>query len=146
MDHLVLVDDEAKELDRLVARHKTIIIRTADEAMTPFREVAEGEELYFISTGRPGVVLGKARVKSVLYAEHLDPEECIDLINRFLMEMMLTEKQLFRCEGKPFVSLIRVEDVTRIEPFQILDKVAESMGNWKPVEDIKSVRKNIVVM
>jgi hypothetical protein len=146
MDHLVIVDDEAKELDRLVAKHKTIIIRTADEAKTPFREVTEGEVLYFISTARPGVVLGKARVKSVLYAEHLDPEECIDMINRFLMEMMLTEKQLFRCEGKPFVSLIRVEEVTRVEPFQILDNITESMGDWKPVENIKSVQKNILIM
>ena len=80
MDHLVLVDDDAKEIDRLIAGHKTVIIRTAEKEETPFREVEEKDRLYFISSARPAVVLASATVKNVLFRENLEPDECTELI------------------------------------------------------------------
>ena len=72
MDHLVCVDTEAKELERLLAGHKTIIIRGSDEKTTPYGKVSEGDTLYFIATGRDGVVRAKASVKNVLNSQKLD--------------------------------------------------------------------------
>jgi hypothetical protein len=145
MDHLVCVDTEAKELERLLAGHKTIIIRGSDEKTTPYGEVSEGDTLYFITTKREGVVRAKASVKSVLNSQKLDEKDSIDLINRHLMELMLTEKQLDRYYGKPHLVFIRIGDVTRIQPLMIEFSVIEKMTDWLVIDDIDKIRRRILM-
>jgi hypothetical protein len=140
MDHIVYLDSDAKELERLIAGHKTIIIRAAKEKRTPYGEVSEGDRLYFITTGRPGAVQARAKVKSVLNCSDLTETESNDLINKYLMEMMLVEKQLNDCAGKPYLVLVRVENVERISPFMVDDDVLENQEDWFVVDDIDQVK------
>jgi hypothetical protein len=108
MDHLVRVDSNAKELERILAGHKTIIIRGSDEKRTPYGEVSEGDTLYFIASGREGAVRAKASVRSVLNSQKLDEKESVGFINRHLMELMMTEEQLELCYGKPYLTLVNL--------------------------------------
>jgi len=141
MDHVVYVDSDAKELDRLVEGHKTIIIRASTGKRTPHGEVKEGDTLYFITTGRPGAVQAKAKVKNVLNSEELTEQESNEMINRYLMEMMLVDKQLRDCAGKPYLILVRVEEVERIDPFMINDKILDEEDDWYVVSDIDELKK-----
>jgi len=145
MDHLVCVDTEAKELERLLAGHKTIIIRGSDEKTTPYGEVSEGDTLYFIATGRDGVVRAKAFVKNVLNSQKLDEKESMELINRHLMELMLTEKQLDRYYNKPYLVLVRISGVSRLQPFMIELGISEKMVDWLVIEDIDKIRRQILM-
>jgi len=145
MDHLVCVDTEAKELERLLAGHKTIIIRGSDEKTTPYGKVSEGDTLYFIATGRDGVVRAKASVKNVLNSQKLDEKESMELINKHLMELMLTEKQLDRYYGKPYLVLVRISCVTRLQPFMIEFGIKEKMTDWLVIEDIDKIRRQILM-
>jgi hypothetical protein len=145
MDHLVCVDTEAKELERLLAGHKTIIIRGSDEKTTPYGEVSQGDTLYFITTKREGVVRAKAPVKSVLNSQKLDEKDSMDLINRHLMELMLTEKQLERYYGKPYLVLVRISGITRIQPFIIEFSIIDKMTDWLVIEDIDKIRRQILM-
>jgi hypothetical protein len=145
MDHLVYVSSEAKELNRLLEGHKTIIIRAGDKKKPPFGEVKEGDRLFFMTTGRPGVVVASAKVKNVLFRENLNEEECTELLNRFLMDLMLSVEQLEECDGKPFISLMRIENVISIEKFQVKDDIVGKMKDWYITEDINTIRENIIV-
>lgn len=143
MDHLVYISSEAKELDRLLDGHKTIIVRATDEEKLPFGRITDGDTLYFMTTGRPGVVQARGEVKNVLFRNNLSREECTELLNRFLMEMMLTEDQLSDCDGCSCVILVRVVNIEKTGPFSIEDSIAEDMEDWYIIEDIKKICKNI---
>ena len=145
MDHLVCVDAEAKELERLLAGHKTIIIRGSDEKTTPYGKVSEGDTLYFITTKREGVVRAKASVKSVLNSQKLDEKESMEMINRHMMELMLTEKQLDRYYGKPYLVLVRISSVTRLQPCMIKFSIIDKMTDWLVIEDIDKIRRQILM-
>lgn len=145
MDHLVYVDSEAKELERLLAGHKTIIIRGFDEPMIPYNEVSEGDNLFFLTTGRKGIVQAKGLVKNVFNTQKLEAKDSVDLINRHLMELMLTEEQLDRYYGKPFITLIRVVDVQRIQPFMIDDSSSQRFTDWFITENINKIKSQILM-
>jgi hypothetical protein len=145
MDHLVCVDTDAKELERLLAGHKTIIIRGSDEKSTPYGEASEGDTLYFITTKKGGVVKAKARVKSVLNSQKLNKKDSMDLINRHLMELMLTEKQLERYYGKTYLVLVRISSVTSIQPFAVELSVIDKMTDWLVIEDIEKIQRQILM-
>lgn len=145
MDHLVRVDSNAKELERILAGHKTIIIRGSDEKRTPYGEVSEGDTLYFIASGREGAVRAKASVKNVLNSQKLDEKESVDLINRHLMELMMTEEQLALCYGKPYLTLIRIDNVSSLEPFMIEFETNRTMKDWMVIEDIDKIRNKILM-
>lgn len=145
MDHLVRVDSNAKELERILAGHKTIIIRGSDEKRTPYGEVSEGDTLYFIASGREWAVRAKASVKNVLNSQKLDEKESVDLINRHLMELMMTEEQLALCYGKPYLTLIRIDNVSSLEPFMIGFDTNRTMKDWLVIEDIDKIRNKILM-
>lgn len=145
MDHLVSVDSEAKELDRLLEGHKTIIIRGFNEPVSPFGKVKEGDNLFFITTNRAGMVQGKAVVKNVLNSEILDEKGSIELINRHLMELMLTENQLNRCYGKPYIMLIRIMNVQRTSLFMLNENSIKSFSDWLIIENIDKIRSEVLM-
>jgi hypothetical protein len=145
MDHLVYVDSEAKELERLLAGHKTIILRGSHEPVAPYNKIFEGDSLFLITTKREGVVQAKALVKNVLNPQKLEVKDSIELINRYLMEMMLTEEQLNRYYGKPYLTFVRVMEVQRIQPFTIDDHAARGFTDWFITENINKIKSQILM-
>ncbi len=146
MEHLVVVSSEAKELDRLLAGHKTIIIRSADDIPEVFGKVSEGDTLYFMTSGKRGMVRARATVKNVLCREGMNREESLELTNRFLMEMMLTEEQLGECEGKSCVMLVRIENTENVPAFSVTDEYITSKEDWFVLENIEDIKKSGLIM
>jgi len=145
MDHLVYVDSEAKELERLLAGHKTIIIRGFDKPVTPYNKVFEGDSLFFLTTKREGVVQARAVAKNVLNTRKLDAKDSKELINRHLMELMLTEEQLNRYYGKPFLTMVRVGEVQRIQPFMVNNRSTHGFTDWFITENINKIKNQILM-
>lgn len=69
MDHVVYVDHNADELEKLVIGEKTIIIRGATGRKLPYGRVNMGDVLYFIKNNGEGVVQAMARVGRVINSE-----------------------------------------------------------------------------
>ena len=81
MDHVVYLDSTAKELDLLLSGKKTMIIRGATGRKMPHGRVYPDDTLYLINNNAEGLILAKARVKSVINSEKNDRRR-IDRVDR----------------------------------------------------------------
>jgi hypothetical protein len=140
MDHVVYLDANANELDLLLSNKKTMIIRGATGRKMPYGRVNQGDILFFINNNAEGVILAKAKVKSVFNSDQMVESESAQLINNHQEKLQLTKRQYERWAGKRYLVLIEVCEVEKVEPFQIDKSNYGNMDDWLPVEDIGKVR------
>lgn len=140
MDHVVYLDAKAQEMETLLSRKKTMIIRGATGRKMPYGRVKSGDLLYFINNNAEGVIKAKAKVKNVINSEKMAKEESIALVEEYQDQLQLTTKQFKRWAGKRYIVLIEVQDVEQLMPFPIDKSDYGNMDDWLLVEDIKSVR------
>lgn len=140
MDHVVYLDSTAKELDLLLSGKKTMIIRGATGRKMPHGRVYPDDTLYLINNNAEGLILSKARVKSVINSEKMTEEESTGLIESHRDQLQLTKKQIERWAGKRYLVLIEISDLEQLEPFRIDKSAYGNMDDWLPVEKIENVR------
>ncbi len=140
MDHVVYLDSTAKELDLLLSGKKTMIIRGATGRKMPHGRVYPDDTLYLINNNAEGLILAKARVKSVINSEKMTEEESTGLIESHRDQLQLTKKQIERWAGKRYLVLIEISDLEQLEPFRIDKSAYGNMDDWLPVEKIENVR------
>jgi hypothetical protein len=140
MDHVVYLDASAQELDLLLSGQKTMIIRGATGRKMPYGRVNRNDILYFINNNAEGLILAKARVKSVFNSDKLAEAESIALVEKHQGKLQLSKKQQARWGGKRYLVLIEVGDVQKVEPFQIDKSDYGNMDDWLPVEQIERVK------
>lgn len=139
MDHIVYLDAKAKELDLLLAGHKTMIIRGATGRKIPYGRVDAGDVLYFINNNAEGLVLGTAKVSNVILSDKLTEEESARVVTENQVDLQLTKQQFDRWAGKRYLVLIGVADVEKTDPFRIDKRGFGNMDDWLPVEQIEMV-------
>ena len=141
MDHVVYLDANAKELELLLSKKKTMIIRGATGRKLPYGRVHQDDVLYFINNNAEGLVRASAKVKSVHNSDKLSEEESAQIVDRYQDKLQLTKKQYDRWAGKRFLVLIEISEVKKVEPFKIDKSNYGNMDDWLPVEQIERVRK-----
>jgi hypothetical protein len=140
MDHVVYLDASAQELDLLLSGQKTMIIRGATGRKMPYGRVNRNDILYFINNNAEGLILAKARVKSVFNSDKLAEAESIALVEKHQGKLQLSKKQQARWGGKRYLVLIEVSSVKKVEPFQIDKSDYGNMDDWLPVQQIERVK------
>lgn len=140
MDHVVYLDSQADELEKLENNEKSMLIRGAAGRKMPYGRVFENDTLYFINNNSEGLIKGRALVNSVFNSEKMTKEDSEALVNKNLQSLNLTEMQKNRWSGKRYLVLIGVKNFERIEPFSIDKSNFGNMDDWLPVGNIKEVR------
>jgi hypothetical protein len=140
MDHVVYVDTDAKEMEKLLNGSKALILRGAAGRKLPYGRVNPGDRLYFICNNGEGKVTASARVRSVLNTDKLDPAQADRVIEKNQERLQFTSQQKKRWSGKRYLVLIEVENVTAVEPFPIDRSQYGTMDDWLPVEEIDRVK------
>jgi hypothetical protein len=140
MDHVVYLDFKAKEMVSFLEGTKKMVIRGATGRKLPYGRVNEGDVLYFINNNAEGVIKSKGIVDFVLNSVKMTKDESIALVEQYQSELTLTNVQIKRWAGKRYLVLIRVKDVTSVEPFEIDKSDYGNMDDWLLVEDIERVR------
>lgn len=141
MDHVVYVDTKARELEKLLAGEKTMIIRGAMGRKLPHGRVHPGDRLFFIQNKGDGMVRASAEVSAVFNSEKLTEEESSALVETNQPKLNLTPDQVKRWSGKRYLVLIEVKDIQPLEPFEIDSTGYGNMDDWLPVEVIERVKK-----
>ena len=106
----------------------------------PHGRVYPDDTLYLINNNAEGLILAKARVKSVINSEKMTEEESTGLIESHRDQLQLTKKQIERWAGKRYLVLIEISDLEQLEPFRIDKSAYGNMDDWLPVEKIENVR------
>jgi hypothetical protein len=136
MDHIVCIDPDAKELDKLLLGTRTMIVRRAKEV--PFGTVNPGDTLYFIYSGGC-LIRARTTVKDLLYSDQLTAKTSASLLQAYQDQMQLTRREMERLVRKQYLVLIAVENTTPIRPFAVDRSNYEGQGDWLPVGDIRKV-------
>jgi hypothetical protein len=140
MDHVVYLDAQANELEKLLSGDKTMLIRGAAGRKMPHGRVNPGDVLYLINNNAEGVIRAQAVVTQVHNSDKLTPEESAQLVETNQQHLQLTDKQQQRWVGKRYLVLITVHEVQEVPAFGIDRSEYGNMDDWLPVGDINTVR------
>lgn len=108
-EHLVYLDNEGKELEKMINGKKSMIIRGAAGKKSPLGGRAkEGDILYFVEKGGNMEVTHRGVLNKVVEKYKMSPEESTVFIKSFDKELNLSEKQKSRWYGKSVLEYMRL--------------------------------------
>lgn len=117
-EHLVYLNKEGKELQKLLAGEKNAIIRGAAGRKSPLGGRAKvGDRVYFVETGGDLLVTHRGMIENVIETEKMTPEESQQFVEQHQSELNLSKKQMERWAGKKFLAIYRIAELEAIEPF-----------------------------
>ena len=139
MVHLVYCDNAGKkgerELDKILAGTKSMIVRGAAGRKIPHSRVFEGERLYFMEKGSAEIT-ATAIVKGVQNYVKLSDEEITKTLDDKQSKLNLSERQKARWHKK-CLCLAEFEDVEKIAPLAFEHQ--ENMDDWLIIDKIEDV-------
>lgn len=138
-EHLVYLNKKAKELEKLLDKSKTMIIRGAAGKKVPLGGRAKVNDLvYFVETGGDLIVSYRGIISKVIETEKMSKEESTAFVDKYDKELNLSKDQYKRWAGKKFLALYEISDIEEIESFKY--RRDSNMDDWiitSTIEDIK---------
>ena len=138
MDHLAILSKEGKFLDKILSGEKSIESRWYKFKKTPYETIAAGDVIYFKESGES--VTAKSQVSGVLFFDQLNEEKITKLLQQYGKELGISLSYAEKVKGKKFCTLIFLEKVERIEPFEINKKGYGLMAAWITVDRIEKIK------
>lgn len=138
-EHLVYLNKEAKELEKLIQGDKTMIIRGAAGRKSPLGGRAKINDLvYFVETGGDLTITHRGSIANVIESEKMTKEESIDFVKRYEKELNLSKKQVDRWAGKKYLAVYEIAELEEITPFQYNRE--KNMDDWVITDDINKIK------
>lgn len=138
MDHVAILSKKNKLLNKILNGEKTIESRWYKFRKTPFGNIAEGDNIYFKESG--DLVSASAKVGNALFFDNLDEKKVKEIFDKYKKELGVDDSYLPNIVEKKFCTLVYLEDVKKIEPFEINKKGFGMMAAWISVENIDSIK------
>ena len=139
MVHLVYCDNAGrkgeKELDKILAGTKTMVVRGAAGRKIPHSRVFAGERLYFMEKGSASIT-ATATVKEVQNFVKLSDEEITKVLAGNQEKLNLSDKQITRWHKK-CLCLVEFESVEEIAPLAFDHQ--GNMDDWLIIDKIEDV-------
>ncbi len=137
MVHLVYCDNAGKkgekELDKILAGAKTMVVRGAAGRKIPHSRVFAGERLYFMEKGSASIT-ATATVKEVQNFVKLSDEEITKVLADNQEKLNLSDKQITRWHKK-CLCLVEFESVEEIAPLAFNHR--GNMDDWLIIDKIE---------
>ena len=138
-EHLVYLNKEGKELQKLLAGEKNAIIRGAAGRNSPLGGRAKvGDRVYFVETGGDLLVTHRGMIENVIETEKMTPEESQQFVEQHQSELNLSKKQMERWAGKKFLAIYRIAELEAIEPFTY--QRGKNMDDWVITSSIEEIK------
>jgi hypothetical protein len=137
-EHLVYLNHKAKELEKLIRKEKTMLIRGAAGRKVPLGGRAKVNDIvYFVETGGDLLVTHRGIIKTVVESEKMTPEESSAFVEKYAKELNLSQEQYKRWAGKKFLAVFEIDHLEEIDPFKYhRDK---NIDDWIITENIKEI-------
>jgi hypothetical protein len=130
MDHVVILDAEANEMDDLRTGRKSMIIHGSDSATAPYGLVEPGDVVYFVDNRTRKEVLLKATVSSVFNSLKLTEEESYSTIIKNQDRLQLHDSIFYKWAGKKYLVLASLDNIVQVDSLFIDLKNSEIHRDW----------------
>ena len=136
MDHIVCLDEGARELDSLVNGTKSMILRAHNEQVLTPGQISVGDSLYFLEG--PGITEIRVRgtVSYVFFSDRLTIEESYKTIIQHQDKLQLPDNQFYSVAGKQYIILVGVTDIRKTDPIILEKSCPAGPCDWKTVASI----------
>ena len=127
MNHLVFLNAQAGELERILSGVKTMLVKAFGPAQTTAHPVNPGDSLYFLRDRDECAVRVKATVTRVLFLTNNSDEDLSHTLKEMQPRLRLTEDQYNYWSAKQQVVLVEFESaqkigVIHVAPYKITDR------------------------
>jgi len=130
MNHLVILDPRAGELEKILSGVKTMLVKEVDPARTGACPVCPGESLYFLRNKDKGVMRSKATVVRVLFITNNSDENLSHTLKEMQPRLQLTEDQYNYWSGKEQVMLVEFNCAHKIAVIQVAPDMIADRSDW----------------
>lgn len=138
-EHLVYLNKEGKELEKLLNKEKSMIIRGGAGKKLPLGGRAKvGDIVYLVETGGNMSVTHRGVITQVMESEKMTKEESAAFIQRYEKELNLSKKQYERWAGKKFLAVFELDHVEAIDPFTY--NRGKNMDDWVITDSIEEIK------
>lgn len=138
-EHLVYLNKEGKELEKLLNKEKTMIIRGAAGKKLPLGGRAKvGDLAYFVETGGSLLVTHRGVITQVSESEKMTKEESAAFVQRYEKELNLSKKQYDRWAGKKYLAVFEIDHIEELEPFTY--QRGKNMDDWVITDSIEEIK------
>jgi hypothetical protein len=129
MNHLVFLDAQAGELEKILSGVKTMLVKEFDPAKTAAHPVQLGDSLYFLRNKDDCAVRVKATVVRILFFTNRLGEDLSHTLKEMQSRLQFTEDQYNYWSEKQQVLLVEYEAARKISAIQVAaHKIADRSG------------------
>ncbi|MGA9138771.1 MAG: hypothetical protein WBZ29_01000 [Methanocella sp.] len=140
MDHVVYVSRSLKELDKLIAGGRTMLVRGSIGKKLPYGKVSAGDRLFF-ATGNSSrnVVKAAASAGDVFDSPKLTGVEPECLLADNAGKLLLSDVEMAKWSIKKYLTLIELEGVNPVVPFTIAARGSGEDDDWIVLDNIDEI-------
>jgi hypothetical protein len=139
MNHLVFLNTQAGELEKILSAVKTMLVKEFDPGQTTAPPVNPGDSLYFLRDKDDCTVRVKATVVRVLYFTNRLDSDLSHTLKELQPRLHLTEGQYNYWSAKQQVVLVEFECAHKISAIHIApNRIADTSG-WIAFEDFSRI-------
>ena len=139
MNHLVFLDAQAGELEKILSGVKTMLVKEIDPARAAGQPASPGDSLYFLRNKDDCAVRVQATVVRVLYFTTGLDKDLSHALKEMQPRLQLTEDQYNYWSAKQQVLLVEFASARKISAIQVAAlKIADRSG-WIAFEDFSSI-------
>ena len=139
MNHLVFLDAQAGELEKILSGVKTMLVKEFDPARSAGQTASPGDSLYFLRNKNDCAVRVQATVVRVVCLTDSLDQDLAHTLKEMQPRLQLTEDQYNHWSAKQQVVLVEFGSAHKISAIQVAAlKIADRSG-WIVFEDFSSI-------
>ena len=130
MNHLVFLDAQASELEKILSGVNTMVVKELDPAQAPAHPIGPGDSLYFVRNKDEWALRVRATVVRVLISANRLEENLSHTLKEMQPRLQLTEDQYNYWSGKPQVLLVEFESARKIDVIRVTPNQPADQTEW----------------
>ncbi len=135
MNHLVFLNAQAGELEKILSGVKTMLAKEFDPGQTTGHRVNPGDSLYFLRDKDDCTVRVKATVVRVLYTANRLDSDLLHTLKAMQPRLQFTEDQYNHWSAKQQVVLVEFESAQKIGAIHIAPNRIADASDWIAFEE-----------
>jgi hypothetical protein len=139
MNHLVYLDAQAGELEKILSGVKTMLVQEFDPTHTPVHPIRPGDSLYLLKNTEERTLHVKATVIRVQTVANDPDEDLSQILKEMQPKLQMTEDQFNRWSVMPHVLLVEFGSAQKINMVQIASHKITDRSGWIAFEDFSSI-------
>lgn len=139
MNHLVFLNSQAGELEKILSGIKSMLLKECDPALPPAQGVKPGDSLYFLRNDGDHTLRVRALVVRVLPTVNGLDQDLSHTLKELQPRLQLTEDQYNYWSIKEHVQLVEFDCAHKIDVMHVASYKFTDRSTWIAFEEIDQI-------